>query len=108
MHRELKFNICGLSDSSVLNKDVPDLAMRISDSISSQLQYSALFWMTHVASAFEQDSDTSDEIRQLVKGLICNRRVLFWLEVLSLVGHIEREMDSLRRCSRHFAVSASI
>ena len=107
MHRELKFNICGLNDSSVLNKDILDLDKRISDSISPQLRYSALFWMTHVASAFERGADTSDEVIRLVKGLICHRQVLFWLEVLSLIGHIERGIDILRRCSRHFAVSAS-
>ena len=107
MHNELKFNICSLSDSFVLNKDVLDLDRRISDSISPQLRYSALFWMTHVASAFERESDTSDEVVQLVKRLVCNHRVLFWLEVLSLIGHIERSIDTLLRCSRHFAVSAS-
>ena len=105
LRSELRFNICGLDNSSVLNSDVPDLAERIVSSISGDLQYGALFWMTHVASAFGSGSETDDEIRDLVHGLVCHRRIFFWLEVTVLIGQIERAIDILRRCGQHFTVS---
>ena len=49
MHRGLKFNIRQLHDSYRLNKDIPDLAARISKSVPETLQYGSLFWFFHLS-----------------------------------------------------------
>lgn len=49
LHEELKFNICEI-EIPVLNKNVLDLATRVSARISEELQYSSRYWFTHVSS----------------------------------------------------------
>ena len=110
MHQELRFNICNLTDSSVLNKDVPDLGTRIARCLSPELLYGSSFWMTHVASATTPGLDSGGDAKvcALVRGLVCDRRVLYWLEVLSLAGRAEQSITILRQCGRHFAVSTGV
>ncbi|CAG7848652.1 SubName: Full=Uncharacterized protein {ECO:0000313/EMBL:CCA70611.1} [Serendipita indica DSM 11827] len=49
MDKELMFNICKLSSSFLRNLDVKDFSQRVSQYISTQLQYSCVYWPTHIA-----------------------------------------------------------
>ena len=74
----LNFNICGLKDATMLNKNVPNLRERISQSIPAVLQYGSLFWLTHLSGAKLAPAC----VRREISGLKCTERVLFWLEVM--------------------------
>ena len=102
MHRELKFNICGLEDSYQLNEDVPDIAIRISNSIPESLQYGSLYWSTHLS----QSSLPSkrEDIRSTVSCLLTTPKALFWLEVLSFLSEFDRGITLLRECATFFVV----
>ena len=102
MRQGLRFNICGLNDASLLNRDVPDLVDRMRN-ISATLTYGALHWMTHVASASKPGSDAG--LCEHVRGLVCHHRVLYWLELLSLLERVRLSVNILDECRRHFAVS---
>ncbi|KAG8796691.1 hypothetical protein FRC12_005785 [Ceratobasidium sp. 428] len=51
MLAELRFNICGLETSHILNADVPSLDQRVQAAVSGHLRYSCLHWYKHVAQA---------------------------------------------------------
>jgi hypothetical protein len=79
MNRHLRFNICKLEDSRLVNADVEDLAFRINKNIPDALQYSALYWSDHLC--FTPDNDNKSIwgcLKEFFEGLY----PLFWIEVL--------------------------
>jgi hypothetical protein len=91
MTTQLKFNICNLQTSRLLNTEIPDLQTRIENSISAQLQYSCLHWSSHVT-----DTQQGNQAAGLLLGeFFSEGRVLFWLEVLSLLGQIHAALVGL-------------
>jgi hypothetical protein len=78
MKSELRFNICNLESSYLLNKEVPDMESRIERNISSHLRYASLYWTNHLAA-----SRSDGEALELVQDFM-EKRFLFWLEVLSM------------------------
>ena len=94
MIEQLRFNICKLEDSRLMNAEVKDLPLRIKENISDALQYSSTYWSDHLC-------HTSDENNKYILG---NLRkffegpyVLFWVEVLSVMGMVSIGVPSLRR-----------
>jgi hypothetical protein len=89
MTAELAFNICRLETSYVRNVDVTDLAERVDKFISPQLSYSCRFWGDHLG-AVSFDPDIDCEIRDFL-----STRLLFWLEVLSLIKKVNVGLRAL-------------
>ncbi|KAG8723657.1 hypothetical protein FRC09_002319 [Ceratobasidium sp. 395] len=86
MLQGLKFNICHLEDSRIMNRDVLDLQDRISKSIKPELLYSCMYWPTHLTQ--QPFSLTDGSTIQLLDRLLHGKHILFWIEVLSLVGEL--------------------
>jgi hypothetical protein len=82
MTEELCFNICHLETSYVLNDKVVDLGTRTKKYISSQLSYSCRFWADHVHATTPR-SDIGAKVKKFFE-----TRLLYWLEVLSLIKKI--------------------
>ncbi|KAJ7622247.1 hypothetical protein FB45DRAFT_1061819 [Roridomyces roridus] len=91
----LKFNICDLEDSHLLNTEVADLADRIGRQISPQLQYSSCFWLQHL----EKAPVSGTLLNELTNMLYHN--FLYWLEVLSLLGQVSRASEALRTTAHY-------
>ncbi|KZP08543.1 hypothetical protein FIBSPDRAFT_1052362 [Athelia psychrophila] len=81
MKRFLRFNICGLETSHLRNRDVPDLAKRVQDSIPRSLAYACRFWAEHIRLAGAINPQALPLILEFFQALF-----LYWLEVLSLIG----------------------
>ncbi|KAF9528032.1 hypothetical protein CPB83DRAFT_855213 [Crepidotus variabilis] len=84
MKAELKFNICNLVSSFVFDKDVPDLPERVKKNISSALSYGCRYWENHLAEA-ELTEGLWNQLNEFL-----TTRLLFWMEVLNLVGYMSR------------------
>ncbi|KAJ7142306.1 hypothetical protein C8R44DRAFT_846399 [Mycena epipterygia] len=78
LNRELRFNICDLQDSHVLNVHVEDLQARMQTRISAQLAYASDFWAIHLLHS-DHNQETLSELEKLMK-----KNFLYWLEILSL------------------------
>ncbi|KAJ7744044.1 WD40 repeat-like protein [Mycena maculata] len=92
---ELKFNICGLEDSHLLNADVHDMSDRVAARISAPLSYSCRFWFNHLQEApFEQTIFLAIDKFYHVK-------FLYWLEVLSLLCQIPIAVAALGVTSKY-------
>ena len=94
MFNQLHFNICSLKDSRLTNARVKDLPSRIKQNISDPLQYSCIYWSNHLD--FTLDNRNQQVLRSLKKffeGLY----ILFWVEVLSIMGMVPIGAPSLRR-----------
>src|SRR6266576_2673764 len=82
MKSGLRFNIAGLETSHCRNADVPDLATRIEKTILPHLSYGCRFWADHLG-ATAYDTDILSEVKDFL-----HYRLLYWLEVLSLIKKV--------------------
>ena len=94
MVEQLRFNICKLEDSRLPNANVKDLPFRIKANISDALQYSSLYWSSHVCIGFDNGDYRFWELLKIIFEGPC---VLFWIEALSIMGMVEIGVPSLRR-----------
>jgi len=94
MVKQLHFNICKLEDSRFANADIKDLPLRIEQNISEPLQYSSLYWSTHLRST--PDKLRNDVILGRLKEFFEGLYPLFWIEVLSVMGMVPTGAPSLR------------
>jgi hypothetical protein len=89
MKAGLRFNICQLETSHIRNADIPNLAIRVMEKISTCLSYSCQFWADHL------EASASDvELLNEAKEFLCNR-FLYWLEVLSLLDMVRIASQAL-------------
>jgi WD40 repeat protein len=80
--RRLQFNICHLETSHLCNSQIHDLAERTSKAISPHLSYSCRFFVAHLeATTF--DYVICKEVEEFM-----SKQLLYWLEVLSLIRHV--------------------
>jgi len=79
MKSQLRFNICDLPSSFLLDSEVPDLKDRILAKIGGGLRYSCLYWAQHFAQI--SSGDGRREIKDFLQ-----LEVLFWIEAMNLLG----------------------
>lgn len=96
----LRFNICRL-EKPVLNIEIPDLDQRINTNIPEALQYSSIFWYKHLFA--ENCNDL--EVRNAISEIIGTRRLLFWLECLSVQNALGHGLSALEMISKIYEVS---
>lgn len=99
MKRLLRFNICGLESSFVLDKDVPDLAEKISEGIPPELFYACRYWENHLG-----PTEHGDETCSALVGFLLYR-LLFWMEVMNLRNCIGVGAEMLHRAYSWLQVS---
>ena len=106
----LEKNMCKLPDL-VANSDVSDLKERIERYIDPALQYACRSWYTHLV-AGRSTSVSRLEIASTTR-LTLEKELLFWLEVLSVLGSdrnavdaLQASVDLLEVCSK-FAIDIS-
>jgi hypothetical protein len=103
MNDRLRFNICGLESSHVRNDDVPDLSRRITAFIPPYLSYSCRFWATHLRDALAGATGYGLLLQEIRK--LFYVRLLYWLEVMSLVKEVPASSIALRTSARSIEVS---
>ncbi|KAG6327627.1 hypothetical protein ID866_11462, partial [Astraeus odoratus] len=80
LQRDLCFNICNLESSYLCNCEVTDMEKRIKTNILLHLSYSCQSWMKHL-----ECTPFGTDLALQVKSILGSERILFWLEVLSLL-----------------------
>ena len=83
MKEKLRFNICEISSSFLLNSEVLESLPSLEAYIPSHLQYASRYWVHHL-----HDGPPSGDSLSLVRDFL-RIRFLFWLEVASLCGFVD-------------------
>ncbi|KZP04133.1 hypothetical protein FIBSPDRAFT_968406, partial [Athelia psychrophila] len=102
MKSQLRFNICNLTNSHVLNKDVPDLPTRVQYFIPESLSYVCRFWMDHLGQNPTGDNDMQCLILEFFE-----HQFFYWLEVLSLLEQVPVAVKALIRVKAYAMDSKS-
>jgi len=91
MNRGLERNMCKLPDA-VTNSEVEDLRERAERYIDQGLQYACRSWHKHlVGTVLSQTPTVKSVLHQFLEG-----KLLFWLEVLSVLGAAREAVDALQ------------
>ncbi|KAJ7191535.1 WD40 repeat-like protein [Mycena pura] len=90
LHSQLRFNICGLENSHLLNSEVSDITRRLAQHLSPELAYASQYWANHLRN-MAPDNQILTELRIFIK-----TGFLYWLEVLSLLEQIGIGRDALQ------------
>jgi hypothetical protein len=100
MKNSLRFNICNLESSYVLDEDVPSFTERVGAAITPQLFYACRYWGNHILGA-----NPSNELCQMLHEFLAFR-LLFWIEVLSLGKYIDADRTTLFQAELWLNVSS--
>ena len=90
MNLALEKNICKLPDA-VINSKVDDLRNRTEKYINPALQYACKSWHKHLV---DGDAGHTLEIGSAIR-LLLEKKFLFWLEVLSILGAAREAVSAL-------------
>ncbi|KAF7292651.1 WD40 repeat protein [Mycena indigotica] len=82
LNAQLGFNMAGLESSYAMNAEIDGLAERVSTVISAETRYAAVWFAHHL-----RDALPDAELMTLLDTFF-TQNALFWLESLSLLGHI--------------------
>ncbi|KAJ1311863.1 hypothetical protein OPQ81_010323 [Rhizoctonia solani] len=96
----LRFNICNLESSYKFNRQIKDLSDRVASKISNRLKYGCTYWISHLVEAPE------GSFLQEVDKLISGASLMYWLEVLSLIGQLDVALEGLPRLAVWLPISA--
>jgi len=90
MNQTLEKNICKLPDS-ITNSEVDDLHERTKQYLSPTLQYACRSWHKHL---IVEDTNHRHTITSILHYFL-EKKFLFWLEVLSVLGAAKEAVDAL-------------
>jgi hypothetical protein len=105
MRSGLKFNICRLETSDLLNDQVQDLPARIEKSIPPRLAYACRFGLQHLRDT-PQGGSSGDELLSDLHFFL-HIQFLYWLEVMSLIQEVPSVLTTLFAVVQWLSVSIS-
>lgn len=89
MMKDLRFNICGLKSSYVLNRDVADLETRAHSAISRHLAYSCAHWSSHLTGT------SKGSLQSQLRSFLYGPQLLYWIEAMSLLEKMSVSLSNL-------------
>ena len=106
MNKTLEKNMCKLPDA-VLNSEVDDLPERIKQYLNPALQYACRSWHKHIV---DEKAVCTHAVTSILHYFL-EKKFLFWLEVLSVLGVGKEAVNALgvvARCLEVFPVFSSV
>ena len=92
MNRKLVQNMCGLPDGAI-NSEVPGLKGKIGEHIGEALEYACRSWHKHLVGTIP--AHVAPILQEFLE-----KKFLFWLEALSVLGAAREAIDALEATTR--------
>ena len=105
IRERLKKNICGLYDYAILSK-VEDLSDHQRNNIGGALEYACCFWTKHLLNTTNSAPDIG-EVQEAVDNFFTTC-LLFWIEVLSLMGKLDIGVHALNDIQNWYTLVSSV
>ncbi|KIJ22902.1 hypothetical protein M422DRAFT_84675, partial [Sphaerobolus stellatus SS14] len=104
MNKELHFNMGGLESSYYANKDIIGLPQRLDKLISKSLRFSCQWWHEHVPENVDIgcNEDLLEEAGKFLKN-----KLLYWLEVMSLIEQLPAAAGAMQYAEHIFKNSVA-
>ncbi|KAG8995678.1 hypothetical protein FRB94_008874 [Tulasnella sp. JGI-2019a] len=111
MNDSLERDMCNIGFPPILNSDVEDLQVRLQGVVPPHLRYSCYYWSSHLALSKRDGEaeggahgEVARELTRAVDTFVC-RKLLYWLETLSLLGRLDTVMPLLKLAEQGLTVS---
>ena len=101
MKERLKKNICELDDYTILSR-VEDISVLQKEHIGDALGYACCFWTQHLL-GIPGSSPSVEEVQKAIDGFFTTC-LLFWIEVLSLMGKLNIGVYALNDIQQWYAL----
>ena len=98
MNKDLSFNMCHLETSYIPNQGISDLEDRLTQFVPELLSYAGCNWKDHLP-----HRGLPLELRQELT-TFSHEKLLFWFELLSLLGSVNRAASSLEAAVELYVV----
>jgi len=105
MGERLRKNICGLDDHTILS-NVRDLSDRQKDHIGDTLEYACCFWAKHLL-MISGSGPSIEEVQEAIDNFFTTY-LLFWIEVLSLMGKLDIGVYALNDIQQWYALVSCV
>ncbi|KIL56063.1 hypothetical protein M378DRAFT_17418 [Amanita muscaria Koide BX008] len=108
MDKQLRYNILGLGDVTrfMSNEDglKEDGIMdeQLQERIPEELRYACVYWANHLEAANIEDVDLMNRLEQFA-----DEHMLYWLEVLSLIGKLDAAHHAIHIVLKHLKLTSS-
>ena len=99
----LKFNMCELPNAHMLLSELDELPLRLDTYVPQYLRYSCQFWAAHLYTIPNELADIYGSAKNFF-----DKRILYWLEVMTLLDDLEGALTSLRDVQKWLKVSSEI
>ena len=99
MNQTLEKNMCKLPDA-VFNSEVDDLQERIKQYLNPALQYACRSWHKHLV---DEEAVCTPVVSSILHQFL-EKKFLFWVEVLSVLGAVREAVDALGLVARWLEV----
>ena len=101
MNDELRRDICELGDA--FKGEIKNLESLVQERIPPHVQYACLYWTAHLV---ENEPTIDSEMQELLEKF-CTKKVLEWMEVLSLMNRLDLAVHGLVRVRPWVKVKAT-
>ena len=91
----LKRDVAGVSDLSLLNREVNGFEQKVREALSPEVQYACKYWASHLSQV-----QFGDKITVQALGTFSMRLILMWFEAMSLIGSISTSARSIQEAHR--------
>jgi NACHT domain len=101
MNSSLRRDICQIGDTTKRNSDIHDLNERRAKFIPGDLQYACQYWALHL-----WECSPVEPLFELLQSFVFTL-ILYWIEVLSLIGELGGGLKALRQAQAKLSVSST-
>jgi hypothetical protein len=91
MATHLKRDVAGISDPSLLNREVDGFEGKVRNALSPEAQYACRYWASHLSCVGFGEKRMMRELE-----VFSMRSILWWLEALSLIGGVSSAVSSMQ------------
>jgi NACHT domain len=95
----LKRDVAGISNPSLLNKEVDGFEGKVRDALLPEVRYACRYWATHLSCV-----ELGDEVMVEALEKFSMQSILWWFEAMSLIGSVSAAISSIRE-AHNWAVS---
>jgi hypothetical protein len=99
MNQNLRYDICGIFDSSSLNSEIDGLSRLMCECIPDELRYACCYFAYHISDASAYPLALMNELRVFI-----TQNLMYWIEVINLLGQLHEAELCLQMLSESLRV----
>ncbi|KAF9508538.1 hypothetical protein BS47DRAFT_1488334 [Hydnum rufescens UP504] len=102
MAKHLKQDVAGISDPSLLNRDVEGFEEKVREALSPEVQYACQYWTSHLSRVEVGEARIMEALEAFLM-----RSILWWFEAMSLLGSVSNAVSLIEEAHHWANISKS-